>query len=272
MNKYVHGYSEYEANRLNDQADSLAELLHYDSIWEEGSNILEVGCGIGAQTKIIAPKNRNSKFVSIDISSESLNQARNIADSNRIDNVVFQQADIFELPFGDEYFDHIFISFVLEHIPNPMKALSKLKRVLKKNGTITLIEGDHGSAYFHPDSEAANKAIQCQVELQKQNGGDANIGRKLYPLLDQARFEEIKVSARQIYVDDSNPKWVEGFTKNTFTAMIKGISEEAVSKNLISLKEFEKGIKDLSRTAEGGGTFCYTFFKGIGTKGKKHVN
>ena len=98
-----------------------------------------------------------------------------------------------------------------------------MKRVLKKNGTITLVEGDHGSAYFHPDSDAANKAIQCQVKLQEQNGGDANIGRKLYPLLVQAGFEEIKVSARQVYVDDSNPKWVEGFTKNTFTEMIKRI-------------------------------------------------
>ncbi|MED5427111.1 MAG: methyltransferase domain-containing protein [Candidatus Neomarinimicrobiota bacterium] len=266
MNKYVHGYSDEEANRLNDQADSLADLLHCDSIWDEGSIILEAGCGIGAQTKIIAPKNKNSKFVSIDISSQSLNQARKIVDSKRIDNVEFQQANLFELPFGDEYFDHIFLSFVLEHIPNPIQALSKLKRVLKKNGTITLVEGDHGSAYFHPDSDAANKAIQCQVKLQKQNGGDANIGRKLYPLLVQAGFEEIKVSARQVYVDDSNPKWVEGFTKNTFTAMIKGISEEAISKNLISKKELEKGIKGLNRTAEGGGTFCYTFFKGIGTK------
>ncbi len=231
MNKYVHGYSDYEANRLHDQADSLADLLHYDSVWEKGSVILEAGCGIGAQTKIIAPKNKNSKFISIDISSESLDQARNIADSNSIDNVAFQQDDIFELPFGDEYFDHIFLSFVLEHIPNPMQALSKLKRVLKTKGT-----------------------------------GDANIGRKLYPLLNQSSFKEIKVSPRQVYVDDSNPKWVEGFTKNTFTAMIKGVSKEAVSKNIISKKEFDKGIKDLNRTAEGGGTFCYTFFKGIGTK------
>ena len=54
MNKYVHGYSDYEANRLHDQADSLADLLHYDSVWEKGSIILEAGCGIGAQTKIIA--------------------------------------------------------------------------------------------------------------------------------------------------------------------------------------------------------------------------
>ena len=87
MKKYVHGYSDDEANRLHDQANSLADLLHYDSVWEEGSIILEAGCGIGAQTKIIAPKNNNSKFISIDVSSESLDQAKIIADSNRINNV-----------------------------------------------------------------------------------------------------------------------------------------------------------------------------------------
>ena len=59
----------------------------------------------------------------------------------------------------------------------------------------------------------AKKAIKCQVELQKQNGGDANIGRKLFPLLNQSGFKEIKVYPRQVYVDDSNPKWVEGSPK-----------------------------------------------------------
>ena len=266
LNKYIHGYSDYETNRLNNQAETLADLLHHDSVWDEGSIILEAGCGIGAQTKIIAPKNKSSKFVSINISLESINQAWTNSDSNRFDNVVFKQADILELPFADEYFDHIFLSFVLEHIPNPIQALVKLKRVLKQKGTITIIEGDLGSTFFHPDSEAAKKAIQCQSKLQEQNGGDANIGRKLHPLLYQAGFKEIKISPRQVYIDDSNPKWVETFTKNTFTAMIKGVSKEAVSKNLIDIKEFEKGIKDLNRTAEGGGTFSFTFFKGIGTK------
>ena len=266
MNKYVHGYSQEETNRLNDQADSLAELLHYDSKWKENSLILEAGCGVGAQTKTVAPKNKNSKFISIDISLESVNQASKLANSLGINNVVFKQADIFDLPFEDEYFDHIFVCFVFEHLPNPIEALNNLKRVLKPKGTITLIEGDHGSAYFHPDSPEAKKAIQCQVLLQKQNVGDANIGRKLYPILEEAGFEEIKVSPRQVYVDDSNPTWVEGFTKNTFTAMIQGISKEAISQKLISEKEMEKGISDLFKTAEGGGTFCYTFFKGIGKK------
>ncbi len=266
MNNYVHGYSSAEANRLNDQADSLAELLHYDSVWEEEAIILEAGCGVGAQTKSVAPKNKRSQFISIDISLTSIDQAKSLAQSRSIKNVIFRQADIFNLPFEDNFFDHVFVCFVLEHLSNPVQALYKLKKVLKPEGTLTLIEGDHGSTYFHPDSEAARKAIQCQVEIQKQNGGDANIGRKLYPILEEAGFEDIGVSPRQVYVDDSNPKWVEGFTKNTFTAMIRGVSEEAILGNLISKREMEKGINDLYKTAQGGGTFCYTFFKGVGRK------
>lgn len=266
MKKYVHGYSTIEANRLNDQAVSLANLLHHDSVWQEGSIILEAGCGVGAQTKTVAPKNIKSKFISIDISEDSVCQAEKLMESEGVKNVEFLQADIFDLPFEDEYFDHIFLCFVLEHLPNPNTALEKLMKKLKRNGTITLIEGDHGSTYFHPDSEEANKAINCQVELQKLNGGDANIGRKLYPILEKAGFKEIYVTPRQVYVDDSKPEWVEGFTKNTFTQMIIGVSEEAISTGLIDSNTMAKGISDLYKTAERGGTFCYTFFKGIGVK------
>lgn len=268
MKKYVHGYSKTEATRLNDQADSLAQLIHHDSIWKEGSLILEAGCGVGAQTKTVTAQNPKSNFISIDISEDSVKEAQSLIMSKGIDNVEFMVADIFDLPFKNEQFDHIFLCFVLEHLPNPIQALEKLKSKLKYNGTITLIEGDHGSTYFHPESEFAKKAIQCQVELQKQNGGDANIGRKLYPILEKAGFETIAVSPRQVYVDDSNPALVEGFTKNTFTAMIEGIKEDAISKNIIERDIFEKGIQDLYKTAQGGGTFCYTFFKGTGLKKK----
>ena len=266
MNKYVHGYSSKEANRLNDQADSLAALIHHDSVWQAGSLILEAGCGVGAQTKTVAAQNPNCQFISIDISPESIAEARELIESKGITNVTFQVANIFDLPFDNESFDHIFLCFVLEHLPNPQEALTKLKAKLKPNGTITLIEGDHGSTYFHPYSELAHQAIQCQVALQRQNGGDANIGRKLYPILEVADFKQIKVSPRQVYVDDSNPKWVEGFTKNTFTAMIEGVKADAIAKGLMDRIAFEQGIRDLYKTAEGGGTFCYTFFKGIGVK------
>lgn len=264
MTNYVHGYSQEEAIRLNDQADTLATLIHHDSVWPAGSTILEAGCGVGAQIKTVAPQNPKSSFISIDISAESVALAKQVTASQGIENVQFQQADIFNLPFQPQSFDHIFVCFVLEHLSDPVEALNQLKKVLKPGGTITVIEGDHGSTYFHPDSQEAQQAVECQVKLQANNGGDANIGRRLYPLLEAAAFQDIKVSPRQVYVDDSKPNWVEGFTRNTFTAMIQGIAEQAIEAQLMSRQDMEKGIQDLLRTAEGGGTFCYTFFKAVG--------
>jgi ubiquinone/menaquinone biosynthesis C-methylase UbiE len=266
MTTYVHGYSEREAKRLKDQANTLDHLLHHDSVWNDGSLILEAGCGVGAQIRIIAPANKGSQFISIDISHESVESARTMAASLGISNVSFQQADIFHLPFPDNHFDHIFVCFVLEHLPNPITALQMLKRVLKPGGTIMVIEGDHGSTYFHPDSEEARDAVSCQVMLQKMNGGNANIGREIYPLLKESGFSNIIVSPRMVYVDDSKPALVEGFTRNTFSAMIEGVATPAIEAGLISPERMKKGIADLYHCADGGGTFCYTFFKGIGVK------
>jgi ubiquinone/menaquinone biosynthesis C-methylase UbiE len=261
---YVHGYNDRESIRLEDQANTLNELLHHDSLFPKGSLILEAGCGTGAQTKTIAAKNPGSKFISIDISESSLNSAKKFIDELQIRNVEFRQGDIYNLQFPDEYFDHIFVCFVLEHLPEAEKALMLLKRVLKKEGSITLIEGDHGSTFFHPHSNYASQAIDALVKLQSISGGDALIGRKLYPLLIGAGFKDCSVSPRMVYVDSSNPALVEGFTKNTFTAMVEGIREQAIKKGIIKEDIFEKGIRDLYRTTELDGVFCYTFFKGTG--------
>jgi ubiquinone/menaquinone biosynthesis C-methylase UbiE len=263
---YVHGYSEQEAARLYHQADSVGEILHWDSLWEAGALVLDAGCGVGAQMKTICAANPEASFVCLDWSAASLSKAEALAMELQLTNVTFQQGDVYELPYADAHFDHIFVCFVLEHLQHPHKALQQLKRVLKKGGTLTVIEGDHGSTYFHPHSEAAMKAVQAQVLLQSQNGGDANIGRRLYPLLREAGFHDISVSPRQVYVDESSPLMVESFIINTFTAMIQGIAEEAVAKKLLSKSEMQQGIADLLRTAKAGGTFCYTFFKALARK------
>jgi SAM-dependent methyltransferase len=266
MGKYVHGYSDKELKRLGDQANTLDSLLHHDTVFTKGNRVLEAGCGTGEQTKIIARENPLSLFTSIDISNDSLKKAKNIIQEINLQNVQLLNADIFHLPFSDECFDHVFLCFVLEHLGDPDKALDEFKRVLKKNGTIMMIEGDHGSTYFYPDSREAHLAIQCLVELQGRGKGDANIGRRLYPLLENSDFRNIKISPRMVYVDDSKPGLVEGFTRNTFAAMIEGVKEKAISEKLIDRETFEKGVRDLYRTAEGGGVFCYTFFKGTATK------
>jgi SAM-dependent methyltransferase len=179
-------------------------------------------------------------------------------------NVRFQQGDIFHLPFPAQSFDHVFVCFVLEHLKEPLAALQKLKAYLRPGGTITVIEGDHGSVYFHPDSDAAHAAIHCQVELQSRAGGNALIGRSLFPLLVTAGYDEVRVSPRMVYVDSSKPELVDGFTKRTFTAMIEGVRRSAIEEGLIDPVTFDNGIEGLYRTTGPDGTFCYTFFKAMG--------
>ncbi|MDO9263247.1 MAG: class I SAM-dependent methyltransferase, partial [Desulfosalsimonadaceae bacterium] len=174
--KYVHGYHQRENIRLQDQASTLVELLHSDTHYPAGSRVLEAGCGVGAQTVTLAANSPRADITSVDISDRSVAQARKLIEEAGHTNVRFQQGDIFNLPFEPESFDHIFVCFVLEHLARPGEALSRLKTLLKIGGTITVIEGDHGSAYFYPDNDAAHRAIRCQVELQKRAGGNANIG------------------------------------------------------------------------------------------------
>jgi hypothetical protein len=69
-----------------------------------------------------------------------------------------------------------------------------------------------------------------------------------------------------VYVDASRPAWVEGFTRNTYIAMVEGVRQRALAAGLIDRRAWAKGIADLKATASAGGTFCYTFFKAAAVK------
>ncbi|MGD2095850.1 MAG: class I SAM-dependent methyltransferase, partial [Phycisphaerales bacterium] len=117
--EYVHGYSPRENERLIDQATTLTKLLHNDTKYPPGANVLEAGCGVGAQTITLVKNSPETNFTCVDISEESLKAAQNLIESAGYKNAVFQQADIFNLSFPDNHFDHIFVCFVLEHLKKP---------------------------------------------------------------------------------------------------------------------------------------------------------
>ena len=261
---YIHGYDEPESERLQAQAQSVLDLLHDDTRYPAGSAVLEVGCGTGAQTCTLARNSPEARFVSFDRSPVSLAQARRRAERAGVSNVEFLEADLFRLPFERHSFDHVFVCFVLEHLSAPLDALVLLRKLIRPGGTITVFEGDHGSAYFHPDSAVAHQAIDCQVELQRRGGGNACIGREVYPLLKRAGYSDVVVEPRMVYVDGSRPPLIDSFTRKTFTGMIEGVRDDAIAAGLIAPETFDQGIRDLLRTADADGVFCYTFFKGVG--------
>ncbi|GGV38514.1 methyltransferase type 11 [Actinomadura cremea] len=259
---YVHGYTDREARRLGEQADVLAELLHGGTRYPAGARVLEVGCGVGAQTLHLIDGSPGADLTAVDVSAESLARARaRVAAARPGVPVTWVRADLHDLPFADAEFDHLFVCFVLEHLPDPVAALAGLRRVLRPGGTLTVIEGDHASAFFHPDSAAARTAIGHLVALQAAAGGDGLIGRRLYPLLDAAGYQRVAVGPRTVYADASRPALVQGFVHDTFTAMVGSVREEALAAGLTTPQEWQRGIDGLRRTAAPDGTFHYTFFK-----------
>lgn len=258
---YVHGYDGTEEQRLQDQAATLEALLHADTRYGPGEMVLEAGCGVGAQTVPLLRNSPGIRLTSVDINAESLALAQARLAGAGLGPVTMQVADIRALPFATARFDHVFLCFVLEHLPAAEAALLELRRVLRPGGSLTVIEGDHGSALFHPECPAARHAIACQVELQRRAGGDAQIGRRLSALLRGAGLAEVRVSPRVVYADAGRPALVEGFIRRTFIAMVAAVRERAIAAGLTDAGRFDAGIEGLRRTAEADGSFTYLFFK-----------
>ena len=260
---YVHGYTPAETRRLTDQAQTLADLLHGGTTYPPGSRVLEAGCGVGAQTVQLVTRSPGIDLVSVDISEESLARAKaRVAAVAPEACVDFRHANLRDLP--EEEFDHVFVCFVLEHLADPHAALVALRRLIKPGGTITAIEGDHQSAFFHPRSTAAQAVIDCLVDLQAEAGGDSLIGRRLQPLLKDAGYADVRAHPCTVYADETLPHLVDGFTRKTFIAMVESVRERALAAGMRTPAEWAQGIRDPEKSAESGGTFHYTFFKAVG--------
>jgi len=265
---YVHGHAARELERLDYQAPKFADLFHHDTRYPPESRVLEVGCGVGAQTLILARNSPRAEFISFDLSTESLVKAQNTVFQKGLPNVVFCKADVNDLPFKPDTFDHVFVCFLLEHLPDPLLVLNNIRNLLRPGGTITIIEGDAGSVLFYPESPDANRVIECFVKLQQQMGGNPFMGRELRHLLIDAGFSDVTISPRMVYSDLSRPGHVEE-VKNIFIAMIDGVGESAITRGLVDNKTWNRGIRDLHRITEQGGMICSTFFKAVGKKGSE---
>lgn len=102
------------------------------------------------------------------------------------------------------------------------------------------------------------------MELQARAGGDALVGRRLFPLLTGAGFQRVTVVPRPVYADASRPLWVDHFTRRTFTAMVEGVRDDVLAQGLMAPLAWREAIEELHRTAGPDGVLVYTFFKAVG--------
>lgn len=264
---YVHGYTDRETQRLLEQSLLLESLLHEGVSYSTGSHVLEVGCGVGAQTRILARRNPQARIMALEISEDSIQKARQLVQEEELTNVELMHADLFEMPFDPESFDHVFVCFVLEHLKHPEMALGILHDVLKPGGSITLIEGDHGSGFWTPETPESRLAWEGLVRSQKELNHDPNIGRRIYPLLSNAGFSVKEVSPRWVYADQSHPELLDGVINQIIAPMVFSAEKQVLKEAYLDRGSWTKGLGDIERVArDPEGSFFYTWFKGVGVK------
>jgi SAM-dependent methyltransferase len=257
---YVHGYAEQELERLSGSAATLAEILHEDTQYPAGARVLEAGCGVGAQTRFLLRRCPGMELISMDIARLSLQRAHQCMGGR----VPFVQADLHHVPFPPQSFDHIFVCYVLEHLPDPLHVLMLLKPLLKPGGMLTVIEGDHGSAFWHPETPESLLAWRVLPQLQQSKGGDGNIGRRLYDLLKASGAVAMEAKPLPVWCDPTRPDMMDGFVDKTIVGMLRGIEEEALQQRLIAPEIWRKGVQDLIALSQSDtGSFSYTFFRAV---------
>ncbi len=161
-----------------------------------GAKVLDCGCGPGSITIGIASAIAPGAVVGVDLAESQIEKARKTAAACGAVNASFEIASCYSLPFPNSSFDCVFSHALMEHLADPVRALSEFFRVLRPGGLIGVCSPDFGGFLLAPSSEPLMAALSAYVRMQQQNGGDPYVGHKFGEYLAAAGFGEIGMNAR----------------------------------------------------------------------------
>nr|WP_279237394.1 class I SAM-dependent methyltransferase [Dyella sedimenti] len=175
--------------------------------YSESSRLLEVGCGVGAQTEVLLRRFPNLHVTGVDRSAAQLASAeRNLAATAWCEaRYTLQQADATDLPFADRSFDAAYLCWVLEHMPSPARVLSELRRVLSPGAVVYVTEVLNASFFLDPYSPNLLRYWMAFNDHQYDSGGDPFIGAKLGNLLLAGGYRDVRTEVKSLHLDNRQP-------------------------------------------------------------------
>ena len=160
-----------------------------------GMSLLDIGCGPGSITAGLAKAVGPGRTVGVDTSEAALERARTDAAEAGLENLEYQIADAYDLPFSDESFDAAHMHQVLQHLSDPERALQEAVRVLAPGGVIGITEVDWDTAIFWPRTSATDRFLEIYDEVAIKNGGDPDMGRRLRSMLEPLGLDRMEIGA-----------------------------------------------------------------------------
>lgn len=154
-------------------------------------DVLDVGCGTGALTFVVAKNSAVSKIVAIDLSEGFLAYARSKSDDPRIS---FEQGDAQSLPFPDASFDSSLALLVVYFIPDATKAAREMRRVTRPGGVVATAMWDNsGGNDLNQSLWEAALPLDPKAPQDKDRPGSYGTAEELSSLWAAAGLVNIEV-------------------------------------------------------------------------------
>ncbi|MEO1517935.1 MAG: methyltransferase domain-containing protein [Bacteroidota bacterium] len=206
--QYLHGRSQEEQLRLDTQANFLERMIHDPLDLSHVRHLLEIGVGVGAQTRLLLQKYPQLRVLGVDVSDEQIVKAReNLGEIPEVSGrYELMRADAMSGPIETSHaLDGAFLCWVLEHVKEPLTVLENCRMALQPGSTIVVTEVYNQSQYLHPDSPATMRYWRAFSQLQADLGGHPQIGAHLGDLLYKAGFTDIQVYPVYQHHDHRHP-------------------------------------------------------------------
>jgi ubiquinone/menaquinone biosynthesis C-methylase UbiE len=157
---------------------------------EPGSDALEIGCGNGVSTRLLAERFRPRRLVALDYDPSMVDMARRRV-RRRGDGIDLAVADVTRLPFADREFDALFEAGVLHHVPDWRAALLEMSRVLRPGGVLFFAEPSRrrltrGIYWFLPHDKDSMFSAEEMADALSDAGLELRAPLRRLPLWDIA--------------------------------------------------------------------------------------
>jgi ubiquinone/menaquinone biosynthesis C-methylase UbiE len=213
-----------------------------------GDIVLDVGCGVGADTiPLKALVGESGQVMGVDFDREMLVRARLGGKKGNIkDGILHICSDAGHLSLRSDLFDACRSERLFQHLPHPEIALSEMLRVTKPGGLIVVLDTDHGTWSV----DTAEKDIERRISRFKADhfGHNGYAGRQLYRLFQQAGLKDVTCEIISGYF--TNYELVR------FMFMLDEVEPAAVKAGVISGEELIRWRTSLEEAAQGGYFFC----------------
>ena len=214
--EYIHGFGKKEQERLRRQAGFAEYKVFQDVNFSDCPTILEVGCGVGAQTEILLRRFPKSRITAIDREKTQLEEAKGYLAKLPYAKGRYHLhcMDAGDMDFQADIFSATFLCWTLEHVPDPLRVLSEIRRVLRPGGRLVVTEVMSSSFFLEPYSPNLLKYLMAFNDYQYDSGGDPFIGAKLGNLLLASGYRDVVTKVKTWHLDNRYPgKRKEGLSQ-----------------------------------------------------------